>query len=139
MAAMEKKGVDTGLKAIHPLTGKLVPVWAANFVLMNYGTGAVMSVPGHDQRDYEFANKYGLEIEGVIKPVDGELDISEEAYTEKGVLFNSGEFDGLDFQAAFDAIDAKLSSEGKGKRQVNFRLRDWGVSRQRYWVPPFQW
>ncbi|WP_028775252.1 leucine--tRNA ligase [Shewanella waksmanii] len=136
MAAMEKKGVDTGLKAIHPLTGKLVPVWAANFVLMNYGTGAVMSVPGHDQRDYEFANKYGLEIEGVIKPVDGELDISEEAYTEKGVLFNSGEFDGLDFQAAFDAIDAKLSSEGKGKRQVNFRLRDWGVSRQRYWGAP---
>ncbi|WP_394204629.1 leucine--tRNA ligase [Shewanella waksmanii] len=136
MAAMEKKGVDTGLKAIHPLTGKLVPVWAANFVLMNYGTGAVMSVPGHDQRDYEFATKYGLAIEGVIKPADGELDISEAAYTEKGILFNSGEFDGLDFQAAFDAIDAKLSSEGKGKRQVNFRLRDWGVSRQRYWGAP---
>ncbi|WP_428618773.1 leucine--tRNA ligase [Shewanella sp.] len=136
MAAMEKKGVDTGLKAIHPLTGKLVPIWAANFVLMNYGTGAVMSVPGHDQRDYEFATKYGLPIEGVIKPVDGELDISEEAYTEKGILFNSGEFDNLDFQAAFDAIDAKLTSEGKGKRQVNYRLRDWGVSRQRYWGAP---
>ncbi|MCE9679021.1 leucine--tRNA ligase [Shewanella sp. AS1] len=136
MAAMEKKGVDTGLKAIHPLTGRLVPVWAANFVLMNYGTGAVMSVPGHDQRDYEFATKYGLSIEGVIKPVDGELNISEEAYTEKGVLFNSGEFDNLDFQAAFDAIDAKLSSQGKGKRQVNYRLRDWGVSRQRYWGAP---
>ncbi|QDF74487.1 MULTISPECIES: leucine--tRNA ligase [Shewanella] len=140
MAAMEKKGVDTGLKAIHPLTGKLVPIWAANFVLMNYGTGAVMSVPGHDQRDYEFATKYGLPIEGVIKPVDGELDISEEAYTEKGIVFNSGdsfpELDGLDFQAAFDAIDAKLTSEGKGKRQVNYRLRDWGVSRQRYWGAP---
>ncbi|ABO24795.1 leucine--tRNA ligase [Shewanella loihica] len=140
MAAMEKKGVDTGLKAIHPLTGKLVPIWAANFVLMNYGTGAVMSVPGHDQRDYEFATKYGLPIVGVIKPADGELDISEEAYTEKGILFNSGdsfpELDGLDFQAAFDAIDAKLSSEGKGKRQVNYRLRDWGVSRQRYWGAP---
>ncbi|QYJ87054.1 leucine--tRNA ligase [Shewanella mesophila] len=140
MAAMEKKGVDTGLKAIHPLTGKLVPIWAANFVLMNYGTGAVMSVPGHDQRDYEFATKYGLAIEGVIKPVDGELDISKEAYTEKGIVFNSGEafpeLDGLDFQAAFDAIDARLSSEGKGKRQVNFRLRDWGVSRQRYWGAP---
>ncbi|MXR70218.1 leucine--tRNA ligase [Shewanella sp. JBTF-M18] len=140
MAAMEKKGVDTGLKAIHPLTGKLVPIWAANFVLMNYGTGAVMSVPGHDQRDYEFATKYGLPIEGVIKPVDGELDISEEAYTEKGILFNSGdafpELDGLDFQAAFDAIDARLSAEGKGKRQVNYRLRDWGVSRQRYWGAP---
>ena len=136
MAAMEKKGVATGLNAIHPLTGKEVPIWVGNFVLMNYGTGAVMSVPAHDQRDYEFAKKYGLTIEGVVKPVDSELDISEEAYTEKGVLFNSGEFDGLDFQAAFDAIDAKLSAEGKGKRQVNFRLRDWGVSRQRYWGAP---
>ncbi len=136
MAAMEKKGVDTGLKAVHPLTGELVPVWAANFVLMNYGTGAVMSVPGHDQRDFEFANKYGLEIKGVIKPTDSDLDISEEAFTEKGVLFNSNEFDGLDFQAAFDAIDTKLTAEGKGKRQVNFRLRDWGVSRQRYWGAP---
>ncbi|RTR37054.1 leucine--tRNA ligase [Shewanella canadensis] len=140
MAAMEKKGVATGLYATHPLTGKQVPIWAANFVLMNYGTGAVMSVPAHDQRDYEFATKYGLAIEGVIKPSDSDLDISEEAYTEKGVVFNSGdsfpELDGLDFQGAFDAIDAKLSSEGKGKRQVNFRLRDWGVSRQRYWGAP---
>ncbi len=136
MAAMEKKGVATGLNAIHPLTGKEVPIWVGNFVLMNYGTGAVMSVPAHDQRDYEFAKKYGLAIEAVIKPVDGELDISEEAFTEKGVLFNSAEFDGLEFQAAFDAIDAKLAAEGKGKRQVNFRLRDWGVSRQRYWGAP---
>ncbi|CAM3462195.1 leucine--tRNA ligase [Shewanella pealeana] len=136
MAAMEKKGVATGLNAIHPITGKEVPIWVGNFVLMNYGTGAVMSVPAHDQRDYEFAKKYGLNIEAVIKPVDGEVDISEEAYTEKGVLFNSAEFDGLDFQAAFDAIDAKLTAEGKGKRQVNFRLRDWGVSRQRYWGAP---
>ncbi len=136
MAAMEKKGVATGLNAIHPITGKEVPIWVGNFVLMNYGTGAVMSVPAHDQRDYEFAKKYGLNIEAVVKPVDGDVDISEEAYTEKGVLFNSGEFDGLDFQAAFDAIDAKLTAEGKGKRQVNFRLRDWGVSRQRYWGAP---
>lgn len=136
LATMEKKGVDTGLKAIHPLTGEEVPVWAANFVLMNYGTGAVMSVPGHDQRDYEFATKYGLAIKGVIKPADGELDISEAAYTEKGILFNSAEFDGLDFEAAFNAIADKLSAEGKGKRQVNFRLRDWGVSRQRYWGAP---
>lgn len=136
LATMEKKGVDTGLKAIHPLTGEEVPVWAANFVLMNYGTGAVMSVPGHDQRDYEFATKYGLAIKGVIKPADGELDISEAAFTEKGILFNSAEFDGLDFEAAFNAIADKLSAEGKGKRQVNFRLRDWGVSRQRYWGAP---
>ncbi|WP_153912814.1 leucine--tRNA ligase [Shewanella sp. TC10] len=140
MAAMEKKGVATGLNAIHPLTGKEVPIWVGNFVLMNYGTGAVMSVPAHDQRDYEFAKKYGLSIEAVIKPADSDVDISEAAYTEKGVLFNSGssypELDGLEFQAAFDAIDAKLTAEGKGKRQVNFRLRDWGVSRQRYWGAP---
>ncbi len=136
MAVMEKKGVATGLNAVHPLTGKEVPIWVGNFVLMNYGTGAVMSVPAHDQRDYEFAKKYNLAIEAVIKPVDSEVDISEAAYTDKGVLFNSAEFDGLEFQAAFDAIDAKLTAEGKGKRQVNFRLRDWGVSRQRYWGAP---
>ncbi|WP_026960687.1 leucine--tRNA ligase [Aliagarivorans taiwanensis] len=136
MATMEKKGVATGLYAIHPITGKQVPIWAANFVLMDYGSGAVMAVPGHDQRDYEFATAYGLEIKGVIQPSDGELDISEQAYTEKGVLFNSGEFDGLDFQAAVDAISAKLESEGKGEKKVNFRLRDWGVSRQRYWGTP---
>ncbi|WP_299001964.1 leucine--tRNA ligase [uncultured Shewanella sp.] len=136
MAVMEKKGVATGLNAIHPLTGEAVPIWVGNFVLMNYGTGAVMSVPAHDQRDYEFAHKYGIDIKGVIKPNEGEFDISEAAFTEKGILFDSGEFDGLDFQAAFDAIDAKLTAEGKGKRQVNFRLRDWGVSRQRYWGAP---
>ena len=136
IATMEKVGVDTGLKAIHPLTGESVPVWAANFVLMNYGTGAVMSVPAHDQRDYEFAKKYGLNLKAVIKPADSDVDISDVAFTDKGILFNSGEFDGLDFQQAFNAIDAKLSSEGKGKRQVNFRLRDWGVSRQRYWGAP---
>ncbi|MCM2679089.1 leucine--tRNA ligase [Echinimonas agarilytica] len=137
MATMEKKGVATGLFAIHPFTGKKVPVWAANFVLMNYGTGAVMSVPGHDQRDYEFATAYGLEIEAVIRPADQEsVDISEEAYTERGVLFNSGEFDGLEFQDAFDAIAAKLESLNCGSRKVNYRLRDWGVSRQRYWGSP---
>jgi leucyl-tRNA synthetase len=140
LATMEKRGVATGLYATHPITGKRVPIWAANFVLMNYGTGAVMSVPGHDQRDFEFATKYGLDIKAVIKPSDGDVDISEAAYTEKGVLFNSGdsfpELDGLDFQGAFDAIADKLVTLGKGKRQVNYRLRDWGVSRQRYWGAP---
>ncbi|HCH69049.1 MAG TPA: leucine--tRNA ligase [Colwellia sp.] len=146
MATMEKKGVDTGFKAIHPLTGKLVPVWAANFVLMDYGSGAVMSVPGHDQRDYEFATKYGLAITQVIttsKESGGEVgddanisDISKAAITEKGTLINSGEFDGLDFEAAFTAISDKLVKENKGKITTNFRLRDWGVSRQRYWGTP---
>ncbi len=133
MATMEKKGMATGLNAVHPLTGKLVPIWVANFVLMGYGSGAVMAVPAHDQRDYEFAKAYGLDIVGVIKPNEGELDLSEQAYVEKGVLFNSGEFDGLEFQAAFDAVADKLAAMGKGNKQVNFRLRDWGVSRQRYW------
>ncbi len=135
MAAMEKKGVDTGLKAIHPISGKLVPVWAANFVLMDYGSGAVMSVPGHDQRDWEFATKYGLEITQVIAGQEGE-DIANAAITEKGSLINSGEFDGLEFEAAFKAISDKLIKEGNGKIKVNYRLRDWGVSRQRYWGTP---
>ncbi len=137
LATMEKKGMDTGLTAIHPLNGREVPIYVANFVLMDYGTGAVMAVPAHDQRDYEFANKYGLDIVAVIKPEDGsELDISEVAYTEKGVLFASGEFDGLSFKPAFDAIANKLEELNKGKKTVNFRLRDWGVSRQRYWGAP---
>ncbi|MEZ8083598.1 leucine--tRNA ligase [Enterovibrio norvegicus] len=137
LATMEKKGMDTGLKAIHPLNGREVPIFVANFVLMDYGTGAVMAVPGHDQRDFEFATKYGLDITPVILAEDGNApDISEAAHTEKGVLFNSGEFDGLAFEAAFNAIAAKLESEGKGHKTVNFRLRDWGVSRQRYWGSP---
>jgi leucyl-tRNA synthetase len=135
MAAMEKKGVDTGLKAIHPISGELVPVWAANFVLMDYGSGAVMSVPGHDQRDWEFATKYGLKIRQVIKGADGE-DIANAAITEKGTLINSGEFDGLSFEQALKAISDKLISENKGRIKVNYRLRDWGVSRQRYWGTP---
>ena len=135
MATMEKKGVDTGFKAIHPITGELVPVWAANFVLMDYGSGAVMSVPGHDQRDYEFATKYGLAITQVIVG-QKEDDIAKAAIIEKGLLINSGEFDGLDFDAAFTAISDKLTKENKGKITTNFRLRDWGVSRQRYWGTP---
>ena len=135
MATMEKKGVDTGLKAVHPLTGELVPVWAANFVLMDYGSGAVMSVPGHDQRDYEFANKYGLAIKQVIAGTDDD-DITKAAITEKGQLINSGEFDGLNFKKAFKAIAYKLKTENKGQIKVNYRLRDWGVSRQRYWGTP---
>ncbi|SJN53321.1 Leucine--tRNA ligase [Vibrio ruber DSM 16370] len=137
LATMEKKGIDTGLKAIHPLNGREVPVYIANFVLMDYGTGAVMAVPAHDQRDFEFATKYGLDIQPVIQPADGSaLDVTEAAYTEKGILFNSGEFDGLDFDQALNAIAAKLESQGKGHKTVNFRLRDWGVSRQRYWGAP---
>ncbi|WP_032092475.1 leucine--tRNA ligase [Necropsobacter rosorum] len=137
LATMEKKGMPTGINAIHPLTGKAVPIWVANFVLMHYGTGAVMAVPAHDQRDYEFAAKYGLPLIPVIAPADGsELDISAQAYTEYGVNINSGEFDGLDFHAAFNGIADKLEAMGVGKRQVNYRLRDWGVSRQRYWGAP---
>ena len=135
MATMEKKCVDTGLKAIHPISGDIVPVWAANFVLMDYGSGAVMSVPGHDQRDWEFATKYGLEIKQVIAGSEND-DVTKAAITEKNVLVNSGEFDGLNFEEGFKAISDKLISENKGKVTVNYRLRDWGVSRQRYWGTP---
>ncbi len=137
METMEKRGIASGYTAIHPLTGEQVPVWIANFVLMSYGTGAVMSVPAHDQRDYEFAKKYAIAIKEVIASVDGADDsVAEKAFTDKGVLKNSAEFDGLDFKQAFDAIAAKLVSLHKGERKTNFRLRDWGVSRQRYWGAP---
>ena len=135
MATMEKKGVDTGLKAIHPISGDIVPVWAANFVLMDYGSGAVMSVPGHDQRDWEFATKYGLPIKQVIAGSESD-DVTKAAILEKNILVNSGEFDGLNFEEGFKAISDKLISENKGKVTVNYRLRDWGVSRQRYWGTP---
>ena len=137
METMEKKGFPLGINAIHPVTGETVPVFAANFVLMSYGSGAVMAVPAHDQRDYEFAGKYNIPIKAVIYPIDGsDCDVSEAAYTEKGILKNSGEFDGLSSDAAFDAIADWLETNNKGQRQVNFRLRDWGVSRQRYWGCP---
>ncbi|MFB1035051.1 MAG: class I tRNA ligase family protein, partial [Sinobacterium sp.] len=137
MATMEKKGIDTGVTAIHPLTGNTVPVWVANYVLMDYGSGAVMAVPAHDQRDFEFAKKYNLSIEQVIAPSDGaNCDIDQAAYLEKGTLVNSGDFTGLDYEAAFEAIAAKLAEQDCGKVTTNYRLRDWGVSRQRYWGSP---
>lgn len=137
MATMEKRGMATGLSVIHPLTGDTLPVWVANFVLMSYGSGAVMSVPGHDQRDWEFATKYGLPIKQVIAGTDDDpADLDNAAYIAKGTLINSGEFDGLDFSTAFDTIVERLGSKGLGEKTVNFRLRDWGVSRQRYWGAP---
>jgi len=137
METMEKKGIDTGLKAIHPISGDRVPVFIANFVLMGYGSGAVMAVPAHDQRDYEFANKYGLSINQVIAPLAAEeCDLSKEAFTLKGTLINSGEFDGLTSEAAFEKIAAHLEAKGSGQKRTTYRLRDWGVSRQRYWGAP---
>ena len=137
METMEKRGVDSGIKAIHPISGEEVPVWIANFVLMGYGTGAVMSVPAHDQRDYEFAQKYNIPIRQVIFSADDEnIDVSEQAFTTKGILKNSAEFDELSSAEAFTAIAEKLESDNKGERKTNFRLRDWGVSRQRYWGAP---
>ena len=128
--------MDTGLRAIHPLTGKEIPIWVANFVLMDYGSGAVMAVPAHDQRDWEFATKYQLPITAVIEPFSGEGDIAQGAITEKGKVINSGEYDGMSSQEAFDAIAKVIEERGIGERTVNYRLRDWGVSRQRYWGTP---
>src|SRR5690606_6200710 len=180
LETQEKKGIDTGIRAIHPISGETVPVWIANFVLMTYGTGAVMAVPAHDQRDWEFATRYSLPkrmvivseaVRDAIRELDRDatanrapmdvalgggdgIDVFEPvpafsvvdefrrgidevgAWTEHGYLVESGEFDGLDFDAAFEAIAARLERDGNGARRVNFRLRDWGVSRQRYWGCP---
>ena len=136
IATMEKLGMDTGIRAVHPMTGEEIPVWVANFVLMDYGSGAVMAVPGHDQRDWEFATKYELPIVPVIEPFSGEGDIKAAAITEKGKVINSGDYNGMSSQQAFDAIADLLEQRGVGQRSVNYRLRDWGVSRQRYWGTP---
>ncbi|MDP3743703.1 MAG: class I tRNA ligase family protein, partial [Methylotenera sp.] len=143
IATAEKKGMATGLFVTHPLNGEQLPVWVANYVLASYGEGAVMAVPAHDERDFEFANKYGLKIKTVIRssnnddtptlPLNGEGALP---YTEHGILFNSCSFDGLDFEHASDAISSALSAKNLGKKRTQYRLRDWGVSRQRYWGCP---
>ncbi|RLJ22132.1 leucine--tRNA ligase [bacterium endosymbiont of Escarpia laminata] len=137
LETIEKKGMPLGINAIHPVSGEPVPIYAANFVLMGYGTGAVMAVPGHDERDHAFASKYGIPIKQVIHPADGtNIDIQAAAYLEKGVLKDSGPFNDLTSEAAFDAIAEWLQARNKGEKTKNFRLRDWGVSRQRYWGTP---
>ncbi|MDX1625660.1 MAG: leucine--tRNA ligase [Wenzhouxiangellaceae bacterium] len=142
LAAQEKRGIDTGLTARHPLTGEDLPIWIANYVLMSYGSGAVMAVPGHDERDFAFANKYGLPIVQVVRLVDGQHEYDDSNWQDWYVakenveLVNSGPYDGLDHQAGFDAIADALEEKGRGRRRTQFRLRDWGISRQRYWGCP---
>jgi len=137
LATMEKEGVNTGFFAINPMNGEEIPIWIANFVLMEYGTGAIMSVPAHDQRDLEFAKQYNIQIKQVIKPVDGsQININQTAFTERGVLFDSGEFSNLNFDDAFTAIATHLEKNSIGEIKTNYRLRDWGISRQRYWGTP---
>ena len=137
LATQEKKGMDTGLFVIHPLNGEKLPVWIANYVLMGYGEGAVMAVPAHDERDFAFATHYSLPIKAVIKPTNDDLSLPlTQAYVEHGITFDSGEFSGLDFYQAVDAIATSLQQKNLGNKRVQYRLRDWGISRQRYWGCP---
>jgi len=133
--AMEKEGVYLGIDVIHPLTKELIPVWMANFVLVEYGSGAVMAVPAHDERDFEFAKKYNLPIKWVIKPLNFEIN-KNEAYTGEGILVESAEFTGMKNTEAKKAIIKKFEELGLGNEEINYRLRDWGISRQRYWGAP---
>ena len=138
VATQEKKGLPTGLFVEHPLTGEKLPVWVANYVLMHYGDGAVMAVPAHDERDFEFAHKYNLPVKSVVRTSSGDTNPApwQDAYGEHGTLINSGEFDGLDFAGAFDAMEVALIKKNLGASRTQFRLRDWGISRQRYWGCP---
>lgn len=137
IATLEKEGINTGYLAINPVTGEKLPIWIANYVLMDYGTGAVIAVPAHDARDHEFALKYGLEIKQVIKPIDGhDIDVQTAAYVEKGICTNSHDLDGLDFEASCRQFEKQAQNEGFGDATTQYRLRDWGVSRQRYWGTP---
>ena len=137
LATQEKKGMNTGLYVIHPLNGEKLPVWVANYVLMGYGEGAVMAVPAHDERDFEFATQYGLLIKSVIRPADGDLELPlQQAFVEYGITFDSADFSGLSFEQAVDAIAAALANKKLGNKRVHYRLRDWGISRQRYWGCP---
>ena len=144
MAKMEKKGMDTGLFVVHPLTGAKLPVWVANYVLWGYGEGAVMAVPAHDERDFEFANKYRLPIHQVYAPASGEDNFDAAAWQDWYAAkddsirtVNSGKYDGLNFSAAFDAIVGDLEAKAAGQKKTQYRLRDWGISRQRYWAARF--
>jgi len=138
METYEKEGVFVGAYCLNPMSGRRMPIYTANFALMEYGTGAVMSVPAHDQRDFDFARKYGLEIIVVVQPEGESLEgaAMDEAYTGEGIMVNSGRFDGMSNEDAKEAIAAHMDQEGIGKKTVSYRLRDWGISRQRYWGAP---